>query len=172
MQALLKECRNEKETRRVQVILLLAKHRWNIDQIAQATGYAPTTVRDLQVKFFRDGDSALIRRQKPAERNQHMKRKEEAEFLARFFQSAKEGELVSVADIHKALEQKLGKKVAHTVPYRLLNRHGWRKIKPRPKHPKSDPKEREEFKKNPSDPSRLTSQSQACWLPPAGDVPG
>lgn len=172
MEALLKQCRNERETRRVQVILLLAKHRWDYAQIAAATGYAPTTVRDLQMKFFRDGESALLRRQKPRERNQHLSREEEARFLERFLQSADEGELVTIADIRQALEKQLGKKVAHTVPYRLLQRHGWRKLKPRPKHPRSDPAERERFKKNPTNASGLTSKSQAHWAPPAGDVPG
>lgn len=172
MVALLKQCRNERETRRVQVILLLARHRWGYQKIAEATGYAPTTVRDIQRAYFRDGESALLRRQKPAERNQLMKREEEKAFLERFFQSAEAGELVTVADIRTALEQHLGKKVAYATPYRLLERHGWRKVTPRPRHPKSDPKAREVFKKNPEKVSRLTVQSKATWAPPAGDVPG
>jgi Winged helix-turn helix len=31
--------------------------------------------------------------------------------------------------------------------YRLLNRHGWRKLVPRPVHPKANKEEQEQFKK-------------------------
>jgi hypothetical protein len=41
--------------------------------------------------------------------------------------------------------------------YRLLARHGWRKVQPDTKHPKSDPAAQDEFKKN----------SPKLWLPPA-----
>jgi hypothetical protein len=41
--------------------------------------------------------------------------------------------------------------------YRLLARHGWRKVQPDTKHPKSDPALQDEFKKN------FLKQ----WLPPA-----
>ncbi|MCE5241943.1 MAG: winged helix-turn-helix domain-containing protein [Desulfobacteraceae bacterium] len=41
----------------------------------------------------------------------------------------------------------VGRKVAKTTIYRMLDRHGWRKIMPRPHHPKSDPKAQEGFKK-------------------------
>jgi hypothetical protein len=41
--------------------------------------------------------------------------------------------------------------------YRLLARHGWRKVQPDTKHPKSEPALQDEFKKN----------SQKQWLPPA-----
>lgn len=172
MEALLKQCRNQRETRRVQVILLLSKHRWGYDEIAGATGYAPTTVRDLQTAFFRDGESALINRKKPKERRQYLKRKEEAEMLQRFEEAAAEGELVTVEAIHRAFEQRVGHGVTRGALYKLLARHGWRKVKPRPKHPQADAQRREEFKKNPgSDPS-LTVKSEAFWAPPSGDVSG
>ena len=172
LEALLKECRKERETRRVQVILLYAKHGWGYEQVAAATGYSPLRVRDLQTAFFREGESVLLRRQKPAERRQYLKRVEEAAFLERFTQSAREGELVSVADIQKAYEKRVGKEVAASTVYRLLQRHHWRKVAPRPKHPQADRQRREEFKKNPADPTHLTLSSQAQWTPPAGDVPG
>jgi hypothetical protein len=36
----------------------------------------------------------------------------------------------------------------------MLARHGWRKIVPRPKHPKADTDAQEEFKKNSPDLSK------------------
>lgn len=172
MEVLISQCRNNRETRRVQVILLLARHHWNYDQIAQATGYASTTVRDIQTRFFREGESALINRKKHKQRRGYLKFDQEREFLSRFCQSALEGELVSVADIQQAYEQQIGNKVADTTIYRLLHRHGWRKLAPRPKHPKSDARERECFKKTPEIAGQTTGQSQAQWIPATGDVSG
>lgn len=171
MQALLGKCRNNRETRRVQVILLLAKHRWSYEQIASVTGYAPSTVRDLQTRFFREGESALINRKKHRERHQYMKREQEREFLEGFTQSALQGELVRVQEIQNAYEKQIGRKVVTTTIYRLLHRHGWRKITPRPKHPKSDAQERERFKKTPEIAQETSPTSQAKWMPITGDVP-
>jgi hypothetical protein len=36
------------------------------------------------------------------------------------------------------LAEKLKSAVARSTVYRLLERHGWRKVVPRPRHPKTD----------------------------------
>jgi hypothetical protein len=36
--------------------------------------------------------------------------------------------------------------VARSTVYRLLDRHGWRKVTPRPRHPKADPAAQAAFK--------------------------
>jgi hypothetical protein len=38
--------------------------------------------------------------------------------------------------------------VAASVVYRMLARHGWRKVAPDTRHPKSDPVAQEDWKKN------------------------
>jgi hypothetical protein len=38
--------------------------------------------------------------------------------------------------------------------YRLLHRHGWRKLGPRPRHPKAQPAVQERFKKTPPNPRK------------------
>jgi hypothetical protein len=38
--------------------------------------------------------------------------------------------------------------VAASVVYRMLARHGWRKVAPDTRHPKSDPIAQEDWKKN------------------------
>ena len=172
MLELRKHCRNDRESRRIQVILLLARHQWNYEQISEATGYAPTTVRDIQTRFFRDGESSLMSRKVPKERNQYLKREQEKAFLDRFTQSALEGELVRVIDIRESFEKMVGKKVATSTIYELLKRNGWRKITPRPKHPKSDAHERERFKKTPEITQKTQTKSQGQWMPAQGDVPG
>ena len=73
---------------------------------------------------------------------------EEHSFLSSFLEKAARGEILMVGEVKRAYE----KAVEHAVPkstiYRMLARHGWRKITPRPHHPKADVLLQEEFKIN------------------------
>ena len=53
----------------------------------------------------------------------------------------------TVAEIQQAYQEQLGKEVAPSTVYRLLDRHGWRKVVPRPRHPKADVAAQAAFKK-------------------------
>lgn len=72
---------------------------------------------------------------------------QERQFLSQFFEQASQGGAVNAGEIKRAFETLVGHKVAKTTIYRMLDRHGWRKIMPRPHHPKGDPKARKGFKK-------------------------
>jgi transposase len=80
---------------------------------------------------------------------------EELEFLQPWAESATDGGMLIVAPLRAALAQRLGHPVTHSVVYRLLARHGWRKVAPDTRHPKSDPLTQEQWKKN----------SQMSWRP-------
>lgn len=81
---------------------------------------------------------------------------EEKEFLAEWEAEAKTGGVLSVPPIHAALVERLGHDTPLSTTYRLLARHGWRKVQPDTRHPKSDPALQDEFEKN--YPKR--------WMPP------
>jgi transposase len=51
--------------------------------------------------------------------------------------------------VQQAYEEQLGHPVHHSLVYRALHRPGWRKIMPRPTHPKTDVTVQEELKKAP-----------------------
>jgi len=53
-----------------------------------------------------------------------------------------------VSEIKIAYEKLFDKKVPKSTIYRMLARHGWRKIAPRSKHSRTDFAAQEEFKKN------------------------
>ena len=55
--------------------------------------------------------------------------------------------MLIVSSIHRDYEQEIGHKVPPSTIYRMLERHGWRKIVPRPSHPKADPESQASFKK-------------------------
>ena len=84
-------------------------------------------------------------------RRQTLSLHEETQFLAEWIENAEQGGVLVVPPIHAALEQRLGRAVAASTVYRMLARHGWRKIEPDTCHPKQDIDAQEEFKKTPRD---------------------
>ncbi len=43
---------------------------------------------------------------------------------------------MTINEIHEAYQIKIGKRTTREGFYALLKRHGWRKVTPRPEHPK------------------------------------
>jgi hypothetical protein len=89
-------------------------------------------------------------------RRQTLSIDEETQFLAEWVENAEQGGVLIVPPIHAALERRLGKAVALSTVYRMLARHGWRKVEPDTCHPKQNIEAQEEFKKN----------SQRHWYKP------
>ena len=81
-------------------------------------------------------------------RRQRMSLPQEKEFLAPWENQAKSAGMLIVPPLHQALEKHLGGKVHHAQVYRMLARHGWRKVAPDSTHPKTDPAAQDAWKKN------------------------
>ena len=75
---------------------------------------------------------------------------EEEEFLKQFEERAKKGELLSTNEIKQEYIKLVGHSI-HEQIYRVLRRHGYRKIMPRSRHPKkaSDEEIEQSKKKSP-----------------------
>lgn len=124
-------------------------------QIAKHCGVSTATVHQLISAYNRRGVAAVETPGKGGRRNQYLTLEQEQEFLAPFFAQAQAGTIATAAQIKRAFEARVGQEVAETTIYRLLDRHGWRKLVPRPAHPKADPAEQAAFKKLRADgPSR------------------
>ena len=78
------------------------------------------------------GASVLGGPGKAGRRRSYLSWDEEALFLESFRQAALTGQIAAAAEIKVALERRIGQKVHKTTVYRLLKRHGWRKLVPRP----------------------------------------
>lgn len=59
----------------------------------------------------------------------------ETQFLSEFEMAASKGQIVEVSEIEKAYEKLVGHSIGGNQIYRVLHRHGWRKVMPRSKHP-------------------------------------
>ena len=65
-----------------------------------------------------------------------MSEAEEEEILAEFREQAEAGQIVEVKEIKQAFDEKLGRDTGTGYIYMLLERHEWRKVMPRSRHPK------------------------------------
>jgi Winged helix-turn helix len=72
---------------------------------------------------------------------------EEKTLLAGFAKSAGAGEMLNIHDLKTAYEKAIGHDTSNSTVYNLLARHGWRKLMPRPFHPKRDLAAQNAFKK-------------------------
>jgi len=116
-------------------------------EIALHTGVSVTTVHRVISVYNRLGAAAMETPGKGGRRHEYLTLPEEKAFLAPFFAQAERGEIATVAQIQGAYETKVGHEVDDSTIYRLLHRHDWRKLMPRPRHPKADPQAQEHFKK-------------------------
>jgi transposase len=116
-------------------------------EIALHTGLAEQSVHNLISRYNRLGPEAVEGPGKGGRRRYYLSWDEEVVFLESFKQAALTGQIATVAEIKEALERRLGKRVHKTTVYRLLQRHGWRKLVPRPFHVDADKQEQETFKK-------------------------
>lgn len=96
---------------------------------------------------------------------------QERSFLQPFLDRADRGKLTTVGEVYKAQCERVGKKLDPTATYRLLERHGWRKIVPRAEHPKADKEAQETFKVFfPQDHHDGKDRSAPLWAPFPVDV--
>jgi transposase len=127
-------------------------------QIAKHCGVATETVHQLISAYKRHGVVAVETPGKGGRRYGYLTLAQEQEFLAPQFPSRPRWGLSPPWQRpEQAFETQVGQEVAETTIYRLLHRHGWRKLAPRSFHPKANPEEQAAFKKTSNRPSRPRS---------------
>lgn len=148
LKARLKQARTIAEFQRIQCVLMRATTDCSAGQIAQVLGWATATVHITHSRWAKEGGAIFELKGKGGRRSQNLTEEEEAEVLAPFVEQATAGNVLKAADIQAAYEARVGKAVPNSTIYRLLKRHGWRKLTPRPRHPKADVTARGAFKKS------------------------
>ena len=148
------------ELRQAQAVLLPLLYGLSLEQTAQVIGVSPGWACQLRRRFIAGrfvgaaGAPAAGGR-----RRQNMTIEQEREFLAPFIEQARNGGILVVGQIKAALDKRLGRTVALSSTYNLLQRHNWRKLVPDKRHPKSDPAAQEEWEKNSLTPSAKSSKT-------------
>ena len=149
LKQLLKKTKTKADFQRVQCIWLRAAFGLSSDQVALAVGFSPVTVKKLWSQYFSGGEQALIGQGRGGRRRENLSVDEEERIVGHFFDKAKSGQVLVVNEVKATYEKAVGRRVPKSTVYRMLARHGWRKIAPRPRHPKADPQKLEAFKKTP-----------------------
>lgn len=149
LQQLLKGATTVAEQRRIQAILMRALDASAPERIALVTGLSVNTVRVLHSRYLREGDAFLVGRPgRGGRRRSLLTPSEEAALLQRHVKSAGEGRMIEAGRFRQDYERQAGHAVAASTVYRLLAKAGWRKVVPRPSHPKKDPAAEAQFKKS------------------------
>lgn len=144
---LMRKARTADELRVCQAVILPLVDGLSIEQTAARIGRSVSWTTRNRSAFIAAGGFA--KKERPGGRKRaNMSIEEELAFLEPFFEKAKSGGILVAGELHKALEERLGRKVALASAYNLLHRHNWRKLAPDRRHVKADPQAQEDWKKN------------------------
>ena len=147
--------KDKSDFRHWQAIYLILSKEYTAPQTADVVGVETHSIHQWIYYYNKFGPEALMSKPKGGRRTALMSLEEEKSFLNKVVEEAKQGDHITVKKIKMRVEELLGRKVSKDFSYDLLHRHGWKKIVPRPKHPKSNLQKQGDFKKN----------SPNCWRP-------
>jgi transposase len=131
---------------RIQMVLL-RESGMTQPEIAVAMGVSLSTVNRAHMAYDHGGLRALEQKPVGGRKRENMTPAEETALLERFAKAAGAGEMLNIHDLKAAYETAIGHETSNSTVYNLLARHGWRKLMPRPFHPKRDLAAQNAFKK-------------------------
>src|SRR5207249_2393687 len=121
------------QRQRIQMVLL-REAGMTQPAIAAAMGVSLSTVNRAHMAYDHGGIKALKPKPNGGRKRENMSLAEEKALLARFAKAAGAGEMLNILISRQAI----GHATSDSTVYNLLHRHGWRKLMPRPFHPKRD----------------------------------
>ncbi len=147
---LLREAKTADELRRAQAVLLPLDLGLSLEQTARAIGRSVNATCAIRTRFAKIAEGTLSPpRAKTELRNRALADlQKEAEILDEVLAGAQDGGVIVIPQLKPLIEAKIGKSMALSTVYRMLARHGWRKLAPDTYHPQGDAARRESWKKN------------------------
>jgi len=147
---LFKSARTADELRMAQAVLLPLEMGLSLEQTAKIIGRSKGATCSMRTRFVQVSDGL-----RPASRSKRTLRnrakadlEREKQILDDVLATAATGGIVVIPQIKPQVESRLGKPLALSTLYRMLARHGWRKLAPDTQHPQGDPAARQAWKKN------------------------
>lgn len=147
---------SRQQFQRWQVVYIAVTKHLKAEEVGELVGVTAGTVHQWLHQYNHKGPEVLILQGRGGRRRELLSWDEEEELLQELLERGKQGAIVIAKTIREYATKRLGTDVSKDYAYDLLHRHGWRKIEPRPRHPKSDSETQAEFKKN----------FQRLWQPP------
>lgn len=153
----MKEAGSLDQFRRWQVIYMrLTQTGLSVNAIADACDLSYKTVTQWTWMYNKFGPRKYCLTGRGGRRKGFLKPDEERRLLEKLTAKAKKGQVVTARVLREKAEKLLRRKVSKDYAYDLLHRHEWRKVRPRPHHPKRNKDKQSAFKKT----------SKTCWIPP------
>jgi transposase len=128
-----KETRDKRVSKRLKVLMLRYEGKSN-SEIATKLDISTNRLSHLISEYKRVGLDEYVR-SKYTGNHRNMSYEEEQAILDRFSAEAEAGQIITVKEIKAVFDEKLGRDTGRGYIYMLLERHGWRKLKPRSRHP-------------------------------------
>jgi transposase len=147
---LLREAKTVEQLRQAQAVLLPLELGLSLEQTAQAIGRSVSATCAMRTRFVQvqTGRRKAPRRKSELRNRATVGLEREGRILDEVLKGATDGAVLVIPGLKSALEGRLGRPVALSTVYRMLARHGWRKLAPDTRHPQGDPAAGEDWKKN------------------------
>ena len=104
-------------------------------EVAARTGFKAVYISQLTAKYVAGGIEAISGNHYGGNRR-NISVEEEAKLLEAFHEKAEAGQIIEISEIKESYEDAVGHTIGSSQIYRVLQRHGWRKVMPRSRHPK------------------------------------
>ncbi len=146
----LKTAKTADELRVAQAVLLPLELGLSLADTGRVIGRSVTATCRLRREFCAVASKVRPppRRKRELRNRAHLTFAEEATMLNTVLKDAAKGGGVVIPTLHAQFEAHMGHSVDLSTLYRMLARHGWRKLAPDTAHPQGDPALRENWKKN------------------------
>ena len=134
LKAAKKKNKNKNVDKRLTALLMRAEGK-SREETAKVTGYKTVSITSLTAKYMTNGINAIVENHHDSN-HWNMDYEKEEELLEQFRKAAENGQVVEVSMIKEAYDKAVGHTTGSGQIYRVLHRHGWRKVMPRSRHPK------------------------------------
>lgn len=124
---------DKKVDRRLYAVQLRGEGLTN-DEIAQKLDTSDKMVRQWVSAYINNGGIAALLPKERIGMHRNLSIEEEKEFLSAYTKQAEAGQIIDLNELKAAYIEKVGHSIGGSQIYRMLERHGWRKVMPRSKH--------------------------------------
>ena len=125
---------DKKVDRRLYAVQLRGEGLTN-DEIAQKLDTSDKMVSQWVSAYINNGGIAALLPKERIGMHRNLSIEEEKEFLSAYTNQAEAGQIIDLNELKAAYIEKVGHSIGESQIYRMLERHGWRKVMPRSKHP-------------------------------------
>ena len=125
---------NKKVDRRLYAVQFRGEGLTN-DEIAQKLDTSDKMVSQWMSAYINNGGIAALLPKERIGMHRNLSIEEEKEFLSAYTKQAEAGQIIDLNELKAAYIEKVGHSIGGSQIYRMLERHGWRKVMPRSKHP-------------------------------------